>query len=118
MEKLGDLITLREASKISGYNFDYLGFLIRSGKLNGRKVGRNWMTTTVDVKYYLEHSVMLPKVTKKPVTFKVSVVIVFISVIATLGAFYAYSVIYQNAYDQATATNSKISKTVTSQLDQ
>ena len=40
-----NFISLSEASKISGYHPDYLGFLCRSGKLKGFKLGRNWVTT-------------------------------------------------------------------------
>jgi len=44
---------LKDASKISGYNQDYLGYLIRTGKLKGDKVGRSWMTTKVDLDNFL-----------------------------------------------------------------
>jgi len=39
------IISLREASKITGYSQDYLGDLCREGKLKGQKIGRNWTTT-------------------------------------------------------------------------
>ncbi len=45
MDRLENLITVREASKISGYNPDYLTQLIRTKKLSGKRVGRNWFTT-------------------------------------------------------------------------
>ena len=40
-------ISLREASKISGYSPDYIGYLIRTGKIPGRMVytGISWQTT-------------------------------------------------------------------------
>ncbi|HEY5600737.1 MAG TPA: hypothetical protein VIK81_01470, partial [Patescibacteria group bacterium] len=41
----GNIISLAEASKLTGYHQDYLGFLCRTGKLRGFKVGRNWVTT-------------------------------------------------------------------------
>lgn len=47
------VITLRQASKISGYNQDYLGSLIRNGEIKGVKVGRNWCTTEAEIKSYL-----------------------------------------------------------------
>lgn len=118
MEKLGDLITLREASKISGYNSDYLSYLIRSGKMHGRKVGRNWMTTQEDVKYYLVHLSALSKITRKPVTFSSAIFVVFISVLATFGVYYGYTIIYQNAYDQAAKNAVGVSENVSTQLDQ
>ena len=47
MEELKKIIALKEASKISGYNPDYIGQLIRSGKIPGKQVYCNiaWMTT-------------------------------------------------------------------------
>lgn len=48
-------ITLKEASKLSGYSPDYLGQLIRKGKLSGKQVYLNvaWMTTEEAVTEYL-----------------------------------------------------------------
>lgn len=39
----GTLLSLAEASKKTGYHQDYLGFLCRTGKLEGFKIGRNWV---------------------------------------------------------------------------
>ena len=39
------IITLREASELSGYNQDYLGSLIRGKKIEGQRLGRNWFVT-------------------------------------------------------------------------
>jgi len=52
MEKVDNLISLREASNLTGYNPDYLSQLVRSGKLKGIRVGRNWFTTQKDVLVY------------------------------------------------------------------
>lgn len=51
-------ITLKEASQISGYSPDYLGQLIRKGKLEGKQVYLNvaWMTTEDAVRDYLARS--------------------------------------------------------------
>ncbi len=40
-----NLISLSQASEITGYNQDYLGFLARTGKLQAQKIGRNWVTS-------------------------------------------------------------------------
>ena len=42
-----ELITLKEAAELTGYSSDYIGQLIRSGKLSGKQVFTNvaWMTT-------------------------------------------------------------------------
>lgn len=49
-------LTLKEAAKISGYSPDYIGQLIRQGKLPGKQIYTNvaWVTTEEDVLNYLE----------------------------------------------------------------
>ena len=49
-----NLISLKDASKISGYSADYIGQLIRSGKIPGKQVYCNiaWMTTAQAVLDY------------------------------------------------------------------
>jgi hypothetical protein len=51
-------ITLKEAAKLSGYAPDYLGQLIRKGKLHGKRVFLNeaWVTTETDLQDYLRKS--------------------------------------------------------------
>ena len=48
-------ISLKEASRISGYAPDYIGQLIRSGKLEGKQVYANvaWMTTESAIRAYV-----------------------------------------------------------------
>lgn len=48
-------ISLKEAAELSGYSQDYLGQLIRKGKLSGKKVYANvaWMTTEEDLRSYM-----------------------------------------------------------------
>lgn len=50
-------ITLKEAAKISGYTPDYLGQLIRKGKLPGKQIYLNvaWVTTEKDLREYLKN---------------------------------------------------------------
>ena len=58
-EKSGSkYITLKEASKMTGYSPDYLGQLIRKGKLPGKQVYLNvaWMTTEEDLRDYLSNN--------------------------------------------------------------
>ena len=50
-----EVISLREASEISGYHSDYLSFLIRSGKLKGQKVGRAWILDKNDFNQFLNN---------------------------------------------------------------
>jgi hypothetical protein len=47
------LISLNEASRMSPYTANYLGLLIRKGKLKGYKNGLKWCTTETDLKDYL-----------------------------------------------------------------
>jgi len=54
MNNTKNFITLREAAKISGYHQDYLGYLVRKGKLNGQKIGRSWMTSRNDLDAFLQ----------------------------------------------------------------
>lgn len=52
------LISLKEAAQISGYSSDYIGQLIRAGKIPGKQVYCNvaWMTTAEDVVNYKNQS--------------------------------------------------------------
>lgn len=56
MAKNEDFITLKEAAKISGYSADYLGQLIRGGKLPGKQIFSNvsWVTTEEAVVAYMK----------------------------------------------------------------
>ncbi len=53
MENLRKVITLHQASKISGYHQDYLSSLIRKKEIKGEKVGGNWLTTEEEIKNYI-----------------------------------------------------------------
>jgi len=48
-------ISLKEAAELSGYSSDYIGQLIRQGKLPGKQVFLNvaWMTTKEAVEEYM-----------------------------------------------------------------
>ncbi len=60
-----NLISLKDAAQITGYSADYIGQLIRSGKLPGKQVftGLQWMTSAKAIKDYRKISK-----TKKPET--------------------------------------------------
>ena len=51
--RFDELISLREASELSGLTHPHLALLIREGKLWGNKIGRNWVTTDKAIKEYL-----------------------------------------------------------------
>jgi hypothetical protein len=54
LEKNKNLLSLKEAALLSGYSADYLGQLIRAGKIAGKQVYCNvqWMTTSEAVMDY------------------------------------------------------------------
>lgn len=54
IKKSNSLINLKEAAQISGYSSDYIGQLIRQGKIFGEQVYINvaWMTTAEEVLKY------------------------------------------------------------------
>ena len=52
------ILSLSEASKVTGYHQDYLGFLCRTGKLEGHKIGRNWTTTSAAIKKLMNSGVV------------------------------------------------------------
>ena len=49
-----ELIPLSEAAQYSGLTHDFLRELARMGKLQARKVGRDWLTTRYAVDQYLQ----------------------------------------------------------------
>lgn len=53
-EPTKDLISLAEASKISGFSPAHLRLLVKQGKLWGIKIGRDWVTTTSSLQKYLD----------------------------------------------------------------
>lgn len=53
MPNLKKVISLHQASQISGYHQDYLSALMRKGEMNGEKLGGNWFTTEDEVRNYI-----------------------------------------------------------------
>ena len=50
-----NFLTLAGASKLTGYHQDYLGYLCRLGKLNGFKIGRNWVIGKEDLNEFIKN---------------------------------------------------------------
>jgi len=50
--KLGDLISLQKAAKLSGLTPGHIRLLIRQDEIWGIKIGRNWVTTEQAVREY------------------------------------------------------------------
>ncbi len=55
--KIGDLtsrlISVAEASRISGLSASFIRRLLQNGVMEGVKVGRNWLTTREAIREYL-----------------------------------------------------------------
>ena len=49
---IGELISLAEAAKLSGFSYFFLKEIAQSGRLRARKIGRNWATTIACVEDY------------------------------------------------------------------
>ncbi len=50
----GNLIPISRAAKFTPYSAEYLSLLARKGKLKAVKISRDWLTTSVAVKEYVE----------------------------------------------------------------
>ncbi len=49
-----DLLTLSQAAEAYGFSGDYLRRLAEKGRLQARKLGRNWLTTSNDMETFIE----------------------------------------------------------------
>jgi excisionase family DNA binding protein len=49
---IGELLSLTEAAKLSGFSPNYLRDIARSGRLSAKKVGRDWLTTLAAIEEY------------------------------------------------------------------
>ena len=55
------LISLKEAAALAGLSADHLRRLAEQGKLQARKIGRNWVTTPEAVREYVTDPVKRSK---------------------------------------------------------
>ena len=58
-----NLISVESASRISNLSIRHLRLLLEQGKIKGKKIGRDWITTKDEVKKYLSTN---PKPGPKP----------------------------------------------------
>ena len=56
-ELTSKLISVTEASQISGLTTGHLRKLLREGQIEGVKIGRNWLTTEEAVQDYLKQEI-------------------------------------------------------------
>ena len=103
-------ITLKEAAAISNYSADYVGQLIRAGKIEGEQVYSNvaWVTTEESVKEYLaakNKSLYKPEPTGNVVetaeNFSVYLLYIVVSILAVclLALLYVFSVSFDKALE-------------------
>ena len=52
-------ISVKAAAELSGYNIQYLRRLLRSGRLEGTKIGQVWLIKMASFESYLRHGQML-----------------------------------------------------------
>jgi excisionase family DNA binding protein len=48
-------ISMQAAADVTGYNIQYLRRLLRSGKLEGIKIGQIWLIEIQSLEMYLQH---------------------------------------------------------------
>lgn len=91
-------ISLNEASRLTPYSSDYLGLLVRKGKLEGEKIDGKWMTSKRAIEVYLQKTaessythqqtlnVKIPaeEIKKATVNFKWALVLLAVVVVAGL----------------------------------
>ena len=54
LDELGkQLITTKEAATIAGRSRDQILYLLRHGIIKGKKMGRDWLTTRVEIERYM-----------------------------------------------------------------
>ena len=52
-----NLISVTEASELSGLTTGHLRKLLREGQIEGVKIGRNWLTTEEAIQQYLQQNI-------------------------------------------------------------
>lgn len=65
-KEIKELISLNEASKLSGLSQVHLRFLVSTGKIWGKKIGRNWLTSKETIINYLHQQKRPGRLPKKP----------------------------------------------------
>jgi len=112
-----DFITLKEAGQISGYHPDYIGALIRSNKVKGKKVGKNWFVSKKEVQEHFttQHFAPAQKVffgDAKVLFFWLALVMVFCLVAGAFGMYEMYNGVLTQGIPDSMPVNTNLSDTV------
>ncbi len=59
------LITVHEAASILDYTVQHTRLLLRLGRIQGKKIGRDWTTTEQALQVYIDQRACLPLFSKK-----------------------------------------------------
>lgn len=54
-DELADLVPLVQAAHVADVTEQWLRLLVKSGKIRGRKSGRNWLVSSADVAFFTRH---------------------------------------------------------------
>jgi hypothetical protein len=55
-EDLADMMPLVQAAHVADVTEQWLRLLVKSGKIRGRKAGRNWLVSSADVAFFSRHA--------------------------------------------------------------
>lgn len=110
---LSKFITLREAALLSGYHQDYLSYCIRTGRLVGQKVGKNWVTTEDALRQCFDEkdTSLGGRFFRLPKAVRYVVLTVSVALILSVCATAAYYVAYNRGYSAAMKTVGPVAPT-------
>jgi len=80
-------ISLKKAAKITGYHPDYLSYLIRKKKIDGKKVGRDWFTNEKSIRDYFLTQKFLSIKNFLFFVIKPTTIIIFVLILIIVGLF-------------------------------
>ncbi|MBI2052504.1 MAG: helix-turn-helix domain-containing protein [Candidatus Sungbacteria bacterium] len=69
MPKKADFILISQIARETPYSAEYLGLLVRKGKISGKKFGRNWsISRSALAEYLAEHRAVVSSLLSPPFT--------------------------------------------------
>lgn len=113
MPNLKKVISLHQASEISGYHQDYLSALIRKGEMKGEKIGGSWFTTLDEIENYIfKQKIRNKNIFSRHILFFArtnrSFIYAFILILIISTGIYFYNKQYTETKLQATETENSL----------